>query len=121
MLNQSHRLSTLHPSGWKPFLLTPVDNHLRSRVCAARDIREHQPLSRVSTVFPPDSNSYIKKKKKLEYNCFSMLCYFLLYNKVDQLKVILPLEPPSRPTLKVITEPQTELLVLYRSFPLDSL
>ena len=50
-----------------------------------------------------------------------MLCYFLLYNKVDQLKVILPLEPPSLPTLKVITEPQTELLVLYRSFPLDSL
>ena len=106
MLNQSHRLSTLHPSGWKPFLLTPVDNHLRSRVCIARDIREHQPLSRFRTVFPPDSNSYIlKKKKKLEYNCFSMLCYFLLYNKVDQLKVILSLEPPSLPPLEVIRAP----------------
>ena len=36
----------------------------------------------------------------LEYKCFTMLCKFLLYNKVNQLYVYiypLPLEPPSHP------------------------
>ena len=40
----------------------------------------------------------------LEYNCFTMLCYFLLYNKVNQLYLYiypLPFDPPipHHPTL----------------------
>ena len=59
----------------------------------------------------------------LEYNCFTMLCQFLLYNKVSQLCVCiypLPLELPSAhpiPPLWVITEHQAEFPVLYSSFP----
>ena len=37
----------------------------------------------------------------LEYNCFTMLCQFLLYNKLNQLYVCIysyPLESPSHPT-----------------------
>ena len=37
----------------------------------------------------------------LEYNCFTMLCYFLLYNNMNQLykyRCPLPLEPPSHTT-----------------------
>ena len=36
----------------------------------------------------------------LEYNCFTVLCWFLLYNEVNQLYVYmypLPLGPPSSP------------------------
>ena len=51
----------------------------------------------------------------LEYNCFTTLCYFLLYNSVNQLYVYihpLPLEPashPLHPTTEVIAEHWTEL------------
>ena len=37
----------------------------------------------------------------LEYNCFTMLCSFLLYNIVNQLYIYihpLPLKPPSHPS-----------------------
>ena len=61
----------------------------------------------------------------LEYNCFTMLCQFLLYNSVNQLNVkiyLLPLEPPCHfpplPPLQVITEHHLELPVLHSSFPL---
>ena len=54
-----------------------------------------------------------------------MLCYFLLYNEVNQLCVhIYPfrLEPPPTrhtiPSLSVVTEYCVELPVLYVSFPL---
>ena len=58
----------------------------------------------------------------LENNCFIMLCYFLLYNKVNQLLCehiySLPLEPPFHPPtpippLSVITEHQGEFPVLH--------
>ena len=65
---------------------------------------------------------FFKKKKKKEHNCFSTLCSFLLYDKVNQLHVctcLLPLEPPSHlPPLQVITEHRAELPVLYCRFPL---
>ena len=64
----------------------------------------------------------------LEYNCFTMLCQFLLYSEVNQLYVYLyplPLglpshhpSPPSGPSRSVVTEHRAELPVLYRMFPL---
>ena len=60
----------------------------------------------------------------LEYNCFIMLCQFLLYNIVNWPYAYIypfPLEPPSHPPilpLQVITEHQAELLGLCSSFPL---
>ena len=61
----------------------------------------------------------------MEYNCFEMLCCFLLDNNMNQLYVDLYplcLEPPSHfpliPHLEVITEHQAELPVLYSRFPL---
>ena len=91
LLNQSHCLHTLHPSGWKPFPIAPVDNRLRSRDCAARDIRESQPLSRVGTVFPPDSSSCIKKKKIGE----QLLYNVVLVSAVQQSESALSIHVPS--------------------------
>ena len=63
----------------------------------------------------------------LEYNYFTMLCQFLLYNKVNQLYVYIyphipfSLEPPSHlpiPHLQVVTKHQVDLPVLCSSFPL---
>ena len=50
---------------------------------------------RFSTTVPPGkpSSAHLKKfflfflTSLLEYNCFTMVCYFLLYNKVNQLYV----------------------------------
>ena len=61
---------------------------------------------------------------KSEYNCFTMLNQFLLYNRVNQLYVYtypLPLGAsphPAIPPLQVIREHRAELPVLHRSFPL---
>ena len=61
----------------------------------------------------------------LEYNCFTMVCYFLLYNKVNQLYIyhhtssllclppILPIPP-----LQVVTKHRADLPVLCSCFPL---
>ena len=71
-------------------------------------------------------NFYFILFSLLECNCFTMLCQFLRYNKVNQLYVNIypiPLEPPYDPhipPLWVITEHRTELPVLYSSFPLAS-
>ena len=63
----------------------------------------------------------------LEYNCFTMLCYFLLYNKVNQLYIYiyphiysLLLLPPTLhiPPLYVDTKHQADLPVLCSCFPL---
>ena len=63
----------------------------------------------------------------LEYNCFTMLCQFLLYNKVNQLHVyiyphipfLLSLPPTFLiPPLQVVTKHQTDFPVLCSSFPL---
>ena len=60
---------------------------------------------------------------KLEYNCFTMFCKFLLYNKVNQLYVhISPsswasLPPPSQ-SARSSQEHWAELLVLDSRFPL---
>ena len=63
----------------------------------------------------------------LEYNCFTMLCQFLLYNKVNQLYVYMYCYIPSLlslpptlpiPLLQVITKHQADLPVLCSSFPL---
>ena len=63
----------------------------------------------------------------LEYNCFTMVCQFLLYNKVNQLYVyiyshILSLLhlPPTLPILplQVDKKHQADLPVLYGCFPL---
>ena len=63
----------------------------------------------------------------LEYNCFTMLCQFLLYNKVNQLYVYLYPHIPSLlhfpptlpiPPLQVVTKHQADLPVLCGCFPL---
>ena len=63
----------------------------------------------------------------LEYNCFTMVCQFLLYNKVNQFYVyIYPhisslLRLPSTlpiPPLQVVTKHQADLPVLCSCFPL---
>ena len=61
----------------------------------------------------------------LEYNCFTMVCQFLLYNKVNQLYIyiyphissllcLLPIPP-----LQVVTKHRADLPVLCSCFPLD--
>ena len=63
----------------------------------------------------------------LEYNCFTMVCQFLLYNKVNQLYIyiyhhissILRLPPTLPiPPLQVVTKHQADLPVLCGCFPL---
>ena len=60
----------------------------------------------------------------LAYNCFTMLCQFLLYKEVNQLYIYiypLPLGPPSHPGIpfiQVITEHRAELPVLCSRLPL---
>ena len=63
----------------------------------------------------------------LEYNCFTMLCQFLLYNKVNQLYVCIYPHIPSLlhlpptlpiPPLQLITKHQADLPVLCSCFPL---
>ena len=63
----------------------------------------------------------------LEYNCFTMVCQFLLYNKVNQLYIyiyphissLLHLPPTLHiPPLQVVTKHQADLPVLCGCFPL---
>ena len=60
----------------------------------------------------------------LEYNCFTMLCQFLLYNEESAMCIhISPpswtsLPPPIIPPIQVITEQGAELCELYSRFPL---
>ena len=63
----------------------------------------------------------------LEYNCFTMLCYLLLYNKVNQPYVYIYPHKPSLlqlpptlpiPPLQVVTKHQTDLPVLCSCFTL---
>ena len=62
-----------------------------------------------------------------EYNCFTMVCQFLLYNKVSQLYIyiyphissLLRLPPTLPiPTLQVVTKHRADLPVLCSCFPL---
>ena len=67
---------------------------------------------------------HLKKCFKLKFNCFTMLCQFLLYNNVNQLHVYtypLPLSlPPTPPILPIlaITEHRAELPELCSRTPL---
>ena len=63
----------------------------------------------------------------LEYNCFTMMCQFLLYNKVNQLYIYIYPHIPSLlrlpPTLPippfyVVTKHRADLPMLCRCFPL---
>ena len=63
----------------------------------------------------------------MEYNCFTMLCSFLLYNKVNQLYVYIYPHIPSLlrlpptlpiPPLWVVTKHRADLPVLCSCFPL---
>ena len=65
----------------------------------------------------------------LEYNCFTMMCQFLLYNKVNQLYVYIYPHIPSLlrlpptlpiPPLQVVTKHRADLPVLRGCFPLAS-
>ena len=73
------------------------------------------------------SLSFFLLTSLLEYNCFTMLCQFLLYNKVNQLYVYiypyissLLCLPPTLPipSLQVVTKHQADLPVLCSCFPL---
>ena len=63
----------------------------------------------------------------LEYNCFTMVCQFLVYNKVNQLYIYIYTQissllrlPPTLPIppLQVVTKHQADLPVLCGCFPL---
>ena len=63
----------------------------------------------------------------LEYNCSTIVCQFLLYNKVNQLYIYIYPHTPSLlrlpsvlpiPPLQVVTKHQANLPVLYGCFPL---
>ena len=63
----------------------------------------------------------------LEYNCFTVLCQFLLYNRENQLYVYIYCHIPSLlhlpptlpiPLLQVVTKHRADLPVLYSCFPL---
>ena len=63
----------------------------------------------------------------LEYNCFTMVCQFLLYNKVNQLYIYIYPHISSRlrlpptlpiPPLQVVTKHRADLPVLCGCFPL---
>ena len=63
---------------------------------------------------------FILKNFLLEYNCFTMLCQFLLHSEVNQLYSYThplplgpPCPPPAIPPNQAITEHQAELPVLY--------
>ena len=69
------------------------------------------------------------KTSLLEYNCFKMVCQFLLYNKVNQLYIyiyphissLLHLTPTLPiPPLQVVTKHRADLPVLCGCFPLAS-
>ena len=80
---------------------------------------------KVSALHPlPDS---IFLTSLLEYNCYTMLCQFLPYNKVKQLYVYIYLHIPYLlrlppilpiPPLQVITKNRADLPVLWGCFPL---
>ena len=70
---------------------------------------------------------YIFLTSLLEYSCFTMVCQFLLYNKVNQLCIyiyphipcLLHLPPTLPiPPLQVVTKHQADLPVLSGCFPL---
>ena len=72
---------------------------------------------------------FFLKTSLLEYNCFTVLCYFLLYNKVNQLYVYIYPHipslfslPPTLPIspLQMVTKHQPDLPVLCGCFPLAS-
>ena len=77
--------------------------------------------SLITTLYPAMLTFFI-----LEYDCFTILCWFLLYNEVNQLFVYIHPSLLDRspsipiPPIQVITEHRAELLVLYGSFPLLS-
>ena len=59
----------------------------------------------------------------LEYNCFTMVCQLLLYNKVNQLYIYIPPHVSSLlhvpiPLLQVVTKHRADLPVLCGCFPL---
>ena len=71
--------------------------------------------------------SFFRKTSLWEYNCFTLLCQLLLYNKVNQLYVYIYPHVPSLlhllptlpiPPLQVITKHRADLLVLCGCFPL---
>ena len=82
-------------------------------------------VAKISTLF--FLNIYFFKTSLLEYNCFTVVCQFLLYNKVNQLYIyiyphissllhlppILPIPP-----LQTVTKHKADLPVLCSSFPL---
>ena len=70
---------------------------------------------------------YFFNTSLLEYNCFTVLCQFLLYNKVNQpyayiyphIPALLSLPPtPPIPPLQVVAKHQADLPVLCGCFPL---
>ena len=75
----------------------------------------------------PGYSFFFSLTSLLEYNCFTMVCQFLLYNKVNQLYVYihphipsllrLPLTLPI-PPLQVVTKHRADLPVLCGCFPL---
>ena len=78
--------------------------------------------------FSLNSNvNFFLKTSLLEYNCFTMLCQFLLYNKVNQLYVYIYPHIPSLlhfppilpiPHLQVVTKHRADLPMRCSCFPL---
>ena len=69
--------------------------------------------------FQKVEQDWTTEQQQLEYNCFTMLCYFLLNNSMSQPYVYIcafSLGPASCPCTPAITEYRAELPVLYSSF-----
>ena len=67
--------------------------------------RTGKPSVLQSTGFQKVEQDWTTEQQQLEYNCFTMLCYILLYNSMNQLYVYtyhLPLEPSSHPSLNQV-------------------
>ena len=86
----------------------------------------HTDISSILLVFPDQliglsgTFSFISWFK-LEYGCFTKVCWFLLFNTVNQIYVCIPpllLGLPSYIPIPLIAEHWAELPALYNSFPL---
>ena len=95
----------------------------KPRQCA-KDIKSYQNSSFILKLNP----LLFFLTSLLEYNCFTMACQFLLYNKVNQLYIYrCPISLPSCislppilpiPPLQVVTKHRADLPVLCGCFPL---
>ena len=111
-------------SGWQPHPGSHLGNVIIIPACNVISRLKSQYFLWCS-VFKVDHNFFLTSL--LECNCFTMVCQFLLYNKVNQLYVYIYPHissllrfPPTLPIppLQVVTKHRADLPVLCGCFPL---